>query len=172
MPVHDTARPFHRHSVVATVSSESFAGLDLRQLRAHRRLLGAEDDLVTYWTCLTQARIDGLAERAVAQLPLTRAQLIRVLGDTGSGRRRREIAGQIRASRLPALPDVARMWARNVDPRDLRLVAEALAALEPAQRQLVAYSTALHDLMDDSTRELILRYRNDPRAALDALPAA
>lgn len=166
----NAARP-RRRSVVADGPSSRLANLDLRQLRAHRDLLAVEDELVDYWTSLTQARIDGLAADATGESTLSPAQLVRSLGDTGSGRRRHTIAGQVKACRLPALPDVAHMWARDVDPHDLQLVADALAALQPAERQLIAYSTALHDLMDDSTRELIVRYRDNPRRALDALPA-
>jgi len=44
------------------------------------------------------------------------------------------------------------------------------AELTQAEGQLSAFRAALHDRLDRATRELIARYRENPRLALTALP--
>jgi hypothetical protein len=48
-------------------------------------------------------------------------------------------------------------------------VADALRRLRVAEKQLTDYRHALHVRLDDATRELIRRYREDPASALVAL---
>ncbi|MCW2792132.1 MAG: hypothetical protein JWO76_1230, partial [Nocardioides sp.] len=58
----------------------------------------------------------------------------------------------------------------EVDPHNPEEVAEALARLRSAEAQLTAYRRALHQRLDEATRELILRYRANPLAALSVIP--
>jgi hypothetical protein len=58
----------------------------------------------------------------------------------------------------------------DIDPHDPAALAEALARLHSAERQLTDYRRALHERIDEATGELIARYRDDPASALTALP--
>ena len=62
------------------------------------------------------------------------------------------------------------MWGTEVDPRDPDQVADAVDRLTDAERQLTAYRRALHERIDEATGELIVRYRDNPRAALSVIP--
>jgi hypothetical protein len=159
-----------RRTVTSTVPSEELAGLDLEQLRTYRGGLEAEEDKVSYWRRLVHARIDVLAAESDTGVPLTVDDLVRVLGDTGSGQTRRALVGFRAADPLPDLPVLSEMWVTEVDPHDAAQVEDALARLRTAEQQLTAYRRALHDRIDEATRELILRYRENPLAALSVIP--
>lgn len=159
-----------RRSVVSTVPSEELAGLDLEQLRAYRSELEAEEDRVSYWRRLVHARIDVLEAESDSGNPLSIEQLVRVLGDTGTGQGRRALVRFRAADPLPDLPVLTDMWVTEVDPHDAGQVADALDRLRTAEQQLTTYRRALHDRIDEATRELILRYRENPLAALAVIP--
>jgi hypothetical protein len=61
------------------------AAMDLATLRAYRKDLQAEEDKVSYWRRLVHARLDLLAAGSSVEGSLTLPQLIKVLGDTGTG---------------------------------------------------------------------------------------
>ena len=159
-----------RRSVVSTMPSEELAGLDLDQLRGYRRELEAEEDRVSYWRRLVHARIDVLEAESGSGQPLSMDELVRALGDTGSGRTRRALVRFRAADPLPDLPILSEMWVIEVDPHDTARVEDALARLRTAEQQLTTYRRALHDHIDEATRELILRYRENPLAALSVIP--
>lgn len=159
-----------RRSVVSTVPSEELATLDLEALRDYRHRLEAEEDRVSYWRRLAHARIDVLEAQAVPGAVLSTADLVRVLGDTGSGFSRRALVRVQAAEPLPDLPVLEEMWGTEVDPQDPAQVADALDRLRAAEAQLTAYRRALHERLDEATRELILRYRENPLAALSVIP--
>jgi hypothetical protein len=150
--------------------SEELAGLDLDQLRGYRRELEAEEDRVSYWRRLVHARIDVLEAESGTGQPLNLDELVRALGDTGSGRTRRALVRFRAADPLPDLPILTEMWVVEVDPHDAAAVEDALARLRTAEEQLTTYRRALHGHIDDATRELILRYRENPLAALSVIP--
>lgn len=145
-----------------------FSELSLDGLRAYRHTVAAEAEKVSYWRRLVHARIDVLQAEARQERPLTVAELIRVLGDTGSGHHRRALVSVEVADSLPALPVLEDMWVTNLDPEDPVAVAEAIEKLRTAEVQLTDYRRALHERLDFSTRELIDRYRLDPASALIA----
>ena len=159
-----------RRSVTSTVPSEELAELDLGQLRSYRHGLEAEEDKVSYWRRLVHARIDVLEAESGTANPLSMDDLVRVLGDTGSGRTRRALVRFRAADPLPDLPVLSEMWVTEVDPHDAGEIEDALGRLRTAERQLTAYRRALHDRIDEATRELILRYRANPLAALSVIP--
>lgn len=166
---HD-AGPRRRHSVTSTVPSADLAVLDLAGLRAYRRHLGAEEEKVSYWRRLAHARIDVLEAESSTAGTLSFDDLVRVLGDTGSGQTRRALVRVKASDPLPDLPELADMWDDDVDPHDSDRVAEAVERVRTAEQQLTAYRRALHERIDEATRELILRYRANPAAALAAIP--
>ncbi|HYF72591.1 MAG TPA: hypothetical protein VD864_07205 [Nocardioides sp.] len=159
-----------RKPVVDAMASEELAGLDLEGLRGYRQRLEAEEDRVSYWRRLVHARLDLLAAGSATDHPLTVDDLVRVLGDTGTGQTRRALVRVRAADPLPELPELSTMWGTEVDPRDPDQVADAVDRLTDAERQLTAYRRALHERIDEATGELIVRYRANPRAALSVIP--
>jgi hypothetical protein len=165
-----TSGESRRRSVVSTLPSEDLATLDLDALRDYRHRLEAEEDRVSYWRRLAHARIDLLEAESAAGAVLSTAELVRVLGDTGSGQSRRALVRVKAAEPLPDLPVLEEMWGTEVDPNDAEQVDRALERLRSAEAQLTAYRRALHERLDEATRELILRYRANPLAALSVIP--
>ncbi|MFC4785487.1 RsiG family protein [Nocardioides sp. MAHUQ-72] len=159
-----------RRSVTSTVPSAELASLDLEQLRGYRHRLEAEEEKVSYWRRLVHARIDVLDAESGTAAPLSVDDLVRVLGDTGSGQTRRALVSFRAADPLPDLPVLSEMWVTEVDPHDEEQVADAQQRLRTAEQQLTAYRRALHERIDEATRELILRYRDNPLAALSVIP--
>jgi hypothetical protein len=146
----------------------SLSRLPLPDLRTYRRQLANEEDKISYWRRLVHARIDVIEAEAHHERPLRLDELIRVLGDTGSGRTRTALVSVRAADDLPELPVLADMWVTELDPHDTAEVAEALRRLRAAESQLTDYRRALHERLDAATGELIDRYRRDPASALIA----
>lgn len=159
-----------RRTVTDAVASPHLSGLDLHALRAYRQELTAEEDRVSYWRRLAHARIDLLEAEASSDGALSFDDLVRVLGDTGTGRTRGALVRVRSAEPLPELPVLGEMWATEVDPHDADAMADALRRIRAAEQQLTAYRRALHERIDEATAELIVRYRRDPASALVALP--
>ena len=114
----------------------ALASLDLVTLRLYRRSLAEEEDRVSYWRRLLHARIDVLSAQARSEMSLTFEQLVRALGDTGSGRSRRALARVEAAEPLPELPELERLWMLDVDPLDEAGVTDTLVRLRAAEAQL------------------------------------
>lgn len=149
----------------------SVLGLD--QLRAYRAALSAEEDTVSYWRRLLHRRVDLLRAEALATDTLGAADLVRVLGDTGTGRSRRALMSVPAPPQLPDLPDLdqlAQLWA--AEPADADQVSHVVERLVAEETRLSAYRTALHQRIEAAASELIIRYRADPQAALALLPHA
>ena len=125
---------------------------------------------MSYWRRLVHGRIDLLEADTGSEDGLSLPDLVRVLGDTGTGLARRALARLRPAELWPELPVLAEMWTREPNPRDREAVSEALRRFTVAEAQLSAYRGALHARIDQSTRDLILCYRADPANALVLLP--
>jgi hypothetical protein len=145
------------------------AELPLDDLRTYRRRLTGEEERISYWRRLVHARLDVLEAEAHHERPLRLDELIRVLGDTGSGRTRTALVQVRAADALPELPVLEEMWVTELDPNDSEAVREAIQRLRAAERRLTEYRRALHERIDEATGELIERYRLDPASALVAL---
>lgn len=146
-----------------------WAELTLDTLRSYRRRLADEEERVSYWRRLVHARIDVLEAEAHHERPLHIDELVRVLGDTGQGRGRTALVTVHAEEPLPDLPVLQEMWVTELDPNDAEAVADAVRRLRVAERQLTDYRRALHARLDDATKELIARYRENPASALVAL---
>jgi hypothetical protein len=142
--------------------------LSLDELRSYRRRLADEEERVSYWRRLVHARIDVLTAEAHQERALTIEELVRVLGDTGSGQGRTALVSVAAAEPLPDLPVLEEMWVAELDPNDTAAVSEAIERLQAAERQLTDYRRALHERIDTATGELIDRYRENPASALVA----
>ncbi len=151
-------------------ASPALASMDLGGLRAYRRNLQDEEDRVSYWRRLVHARLDMLEAGANTEGSLSVEQLVRVLGDTGSGASRTALSAINPSDPLPDLPESGAMWVTEIDPHDPVALAEAQEKLRAAEQKLTAYRRALFDRIDEATADLILRYRENPASALSALP--
>lgn len=153
-----------------TLEQVDLGTLGLPALREYRQRLEAEEDRVSYWRRLVHARLDLLAAESASDHALTLPDLVRVLGDTGTGQTRQALVSVRAAEPLPELPELTEMWATDVDPHDDAQVADAVERLTRAERQLTEYRRALHERIDAGTAELIARYRENPLAALSVIP--
>jgi hypothetical protein len=142
--------------------------LSLPDLRIYRRGLVEEEEKISYWRRLVHARIDVLEEESKHERPLLLSELIRVLGDTGTGRARTALVNVRVADDLPQLPVLKDMWVTELDPHDAVGINAAVARLRSAEHQLTVYRRALHERLDAATDELITRYQADPVSALAA----
>ena len=159
-----------RRTITNATPSPHLAELSLQDLRSYRQKLTDEEDRVSYWRRLAQARIDILVAESSTDGSLTLDELVRVLGDTGAGAGRRALVRVRSGEALPDLPVLTEMWQSEVDPHDPEAVAQAIERLRVAERQLTSYRRGLHERIDEATGELISRYRANPTSALDALP--
>jgi hypothetical protein len=167
----DRVVPSRRRPVTAAVSSAELSGLGLAELRSYRDALSAEEDKVSYWRRLLQGRIDLLKAQAGSHRSLSLAELIRALGDTGTGRARRtlmRVPAPVELPDLPNLDELSRLW--TADPQDPAEVADLIERMQAKEGRLSEYRHALHERIDAATGELIIRYRADPQAALALLP--
>jgi hypothetical protein len=150
----------------------AYAHLSLAGLRAYRRTLGEEENRVSYWRRILQARLDlvragldGSSARAVDT-----DALAPVLTQTRVGAGRQVLVDVLPAQDMPPLPQLEQLWQRHADPRDPAAVEELARCLAHAERQLSDYRIALHRRIAGATGELIARYRDSPALCLSALP--
>jgi hypothetical protein len=145
------------------------AHLDLPGLRAYRGALEREEDRVSYWRRILQAKLDTLqAGDTVRGGDL--AALRPVLTDERMGSGRAVLVAVSPIDDIPELPSLSTLWDREVDPRDPLAIAELEQDLVAAEQELSAYRSTLHDKLGAATGELVARYREDPTACLTALP--
>jgi hypothetical protein len=149
--------------------SAEFAHLSLQSLREQRRVLGQEENRVSYWRRLIQARMD-LIELQGGDDSVRLERLRLALGETRVGPGRGALVDVLPIDDVPPLPDLAGLWAREADPDDPASVHELKHDLAFAELQLSAYRAALHRRLAGTTGELIARYHEEPRLALLALP--
>ena len=151
---------------------EAYAHLSLDGLRAYRRALGEEENRVSYWRRILQARLD-LVRAATAggqARPMDVEALAPVLTDDRVGAGRRVLVDALPADDMPPLPQLEHLWQRQVDPDDAAAGADLALALSRAELELSHYRAALHRRIADATGELIARYRETPSLCLTALP--
>jgi hypothetical protein len=149
--------------------SEDLAHLSLDGLRAYRTALAAEEDRVSYWRRILQARLDTVraVDGARAADP---AAVAPALTPERMTRGRTALVTIVPQDDIPPLPDLARLWGQLSDNKSDAEQAELMTALERAEEQLSTYRAALHARMASASSELIARYRDDPHACFSALP--
>jgi hypothetical protein len=148
--------------------AEEFAHLSLDALRDYRRTLTSEEDQVSYWRRIIQARLDVL--RAGTLGTVDGEHLRPVLTDDRIASSRTALVSVVPADDIPPLPNLAELWERRVAEDDELGQAELDHDLALAERQLSEYRAALHRRIADATGELIARYREQPALCLTALP--
>ena len=160
-----------RASVRFAEAAPELSGLTLDELRGYRAELESEEERVCYWRRLLEGRVNLLEARATLGTPVSLPDLVRVLGDTGSGRSRRALLRVVAPEHLPDLPhldELGELWA--AEPRDDEEITDLVALLRERKETLSTYRRALHERIDAATGELIVRYRADPQAALALIP--
>ena len=105
--------------------------LGLPALREYRQRLEAEEDRVSYWRRLVHARLDLLAAESASDHALTLTDLVRVLGDTGTGQTRQALVSVRAGEPLPELPELTEMWATDVDPHVQRNTGAVIVVVAP-----------------------------------------
>jgi hypothetical protein len=149
--------------------STAFDHLSIGDLRNYRTALAEEENRVSYWRRIIQARLDVVraGESGGARVD----NLRNVLADVHLTTSRRALVTIMPIEDIPPLPDLAELWEREpraADQAHNEILARDLAN---AEAQLSAYRNALHRRITGSTDELIARYREDPGLCLLALPA-
>lgn len=149
--------------------SAAFSHLSIGDLRAYRQALAEEENRVSYWRRIIQARLDVVRAGEAGAVRVD--NLRNVLAEARLNSGRRVLITVLPVEDIPPLPDLAKLWEREPrsgDPNHNEALARDLAG---AEIQLSAYRAALHRRITGATEELIARYREDPRLCLLALPA-
>lgn len=155
-----------RRERTAPQRNPTFADVDLAELRRMRTGLGDEEARVSYWRRIVQARIDLITTR---HRPGERGEgLARVLADSRASHRRLAALRVDSVESLPPLPDLADLWDRVIPTEEHDRTA-LVAQLQEAETTLSEYRHEVHRRLDEVTRELIARYRENPTLALTAL---
>ena len=149
--------------------SSDYDHLSIGDLRTYRSQLAEEENRVSYWRRIIQARLDVVraGETGGARVENLRNVLAEARVETG-----RRVLMTLGASEdIPPLPDLATLWEREPVPDDPDHNENLTRELAAAEVQLSAYRAALHRRISASTDELIARYREDPGLCMLALPA-
>src|SRR3954452_14993457 len=147
--------------------SDEFSHLSLDDLSAYRRTLTTEEDQVSYWRRIIQARLDVVR---AGSPPADGEPLRPVLAQDRVASSRTALISLVPADDIPPLPNLAELWDRRVADSDEQGQKDLDHDLAVAERQLSQYRAALHRRIADATGELIARYREQPALCLTALP--
>lgn len=154
---------------VPSLPTTPLADLGIDALRAYRNSLNEEESKASYWRRLVQHRLNLISrERSEGHLPIE--DLIRALGETGTGARRQQLLSVEAAEELPQLPGLDELWTRDPDLTDREALETLVAELQKAEQQLSKYRNGLHERIDAATSELVSRYKADPSLCLDLFP--
>jgi hypothetical protein len=162
------ARKAARAAILPPERNISFDHLSLEDLRALRTELMDQETRVSYWRRIIQARLDVLRSDVTDHSPVT--DLAKVLTEATSAHRRLAHISVLPIDDIPPLPDLAEVWARQVEPGDTVATAKLVTDLESAEEQLSKFRSELFRGIDVATNELIARYREQPLLALQILP--
>lgn len=149
--------------------SDVFAHLTLAGLRSYRKALSQEESRVSYWRRILQARLDMVRAADPGQRG-NMENLRPVLTNARVGSGRTALIDVLPIEDIPPLPDLEELWDRHLRPDDPEYNADLIDQLSKAEGQLSEYRAALHSRIQDSTNELIARYRSDPSQCLSVLP--
>ncbi|MCA1823965.1 MAG: hypothetical protein ABR520_00045 [Mycobacteriales bacterium] len=149
--------------------SPEFAHLTLSALRGYRKTLADEENRVSYWRRILQARLDMIRSTQRGGIGDV-ANLRDVMTDARATAGRTALIEIVPVDDIPPLPHLDTLWERHADPSDPGSETELVTSLVSAEQELSAYRAALHRRIAAATGELIARYREDPAACLVALP--
>lgn len=148
----------------------AYGHLGLSRLRDYRNALRTEEVKVSYWRRILQARLDVVRSRGAGA---GAGDWLRpALTDARVEAGRTALIEVLPVDDMPALPSLAELWDRCVDPSDVKGAALLQRDLLAAEQCLSAYRSALHSRLSSATDELIARYHQEPALCLIALPLA
>jgi hypothetical protein len=149
---------------------DEFAHLSLDRLREYRQTLSDEENRVSYWRRIVQARLDLVRSGGTGDIAHA-ANLREVLSKSHGRSHRRVLVTVVPVDDMPPLPNLVELWEQDAHPEDPAYTEKLTADLDAAERQLSEYRAALHGRIQSATNELIARYRETPQLALTALPS-
>jgi hypothetical protein len=156
---------------MAPVRTARLSELSLAALRQYRLQLREEEDRVSYWRRLLQARLDMVAAGKMQAGPMSAQQIAAALGDGVARQQRIALVATEVGQPLPELPELAALWSHPLGAGENGVAdAAVMGGLAEAEAQLSTYRASLHRLLDAATSELIRRYQVDPSSCLDVLP--
>lgn len=145
--------------------SEQYAQLDIEQLRQRRAELNNYEIHVSYWRRILQTRLDLLAAgRDMSNLD----SLTHMLTDAPGAGRRMVKLDILPPGQPPELPGMEELW--RYTPTGEEDTKKHVEKLAEAEQKLSKHRRELHQQIDSLQDELIARYRENPRLALDVLP--
>jgi hypothetical protein len=154
---------------VAPKRAAELSHLSLEGLRAYRAALAAEEDRVSYWRRIIQARLDTV--RMVEGVRTVDAGALKpVLSSARMGRGRQALVRVVPVDDIPPLPDLERLWEAVHDATGEEEQRQLEEDLTKAEKALSEYRHALHKRIETASEELIARYRDQPLDCLSALP--
>lgn len=167
--------PAQRGARVVPVRSPQHEHLSLDALRDYRQALQDEENKVSYWRRILQARLDlvradGPGGTAGGSGALGADRLRPVLTDAKVRAGRTALVQVLPVDDIPPLPSLGELWERCVDRDDTAGQARLDRELAEAEAQLSAYRSVLHRRLEEATGELIARYREQPGLCLGVLP--
>lgn len=145
-----------------------YAHLSIEALRQYRSALTAEENKVSYWRRILQARLDVVQAGAGKELDSDRLRPVLTSARVGSGRQ--ALIEVLPVDDIPPLPSLTELWDRSVDVNDIEGSRAFAQDLRVAEAELSAYRSALHRRLGEATGELIARYREQPSLCLSVLP--
>lgn len=146
----------------------ALANLSLAEVRARRKALMAEENSVSYWRRVVQAKLD-LIDTDAAE-PLTLDSVVEVLRDADGAQQRVAYVSLSEPQQLPPVPDLVELW-QLLELGEIS-GSDAATRLREAESQLSRFRSEVHQRLDQFTGELIARYRENPGLAVTALPLA
>ncbi len=149
--------------------NDAFAHLSIGDLRTYRQTLAEEENRVSYWRRIIQARLDLVRAGEAGGVDVTNLRAVFAEARLRSGRR--ALITVLPVEDIPPLPDLEKLWDRAPRDGDTQHNETLARELAGAEIQLSAYRAALHRRITGATEELIARYREDPALCLLALPA-
>src|SRR4249919_2244561 len=96
---------------MAPVRPARLCDLSLPALRQYRLALREEEDRVSYWRRLLQARLDMVAAGRAQSGPMSAQQIAAALGDGVARQHRIALVATEVGEPLPELPELAALWA-------------------------------------------------------------
>lgn len=161
-------RVIRRRPRLPLILDPVFEQLTLSDLRRARQVLVHEMELVDYWRRVIGVP-NGSARPRSWPFPAVRG-MQRAMAEAGRSPERMSLVpgGPAQPARLP---DLVALYARATTPGEPSSTAHLADDLAEADQSLADHRSELQHRLDKVTTQLIIRYRDTPRLALQLLPA-
>ena len=122
----------------APTRSDAFNHLSIEDLRAYRQALAEEENRVSYWRRIIQARLDVVRAGEAGAVRVDNLRNVLAEARVNSGRR--VLITVLPVEDIPPLPDLAKLWEREPkleDPNHNEALARDLAGAETAYTEVL-----------------------------------